>query len=49
MHRYKSSDDFHIVRYADSDFVGSLDNMKLTASYVFKMVGDFSWKSVSKQ
>lgn len=44
-----SSDDLLIVRYTDSDFAGSLDDLKSTLGYVFKMNdGAISWNLLSR-
>ena len=46
---YKHSDQFEIVAYSDSDFMGCVDSMKSTSGYVFILVGGvISWKSVKQ-
>jgi hypothetical protein len=43
---YERSDNFKIVGYSDSDFVGCLDTDRSTSSYVFKLAGGtISWSS----
>ena len=46
---YKHSDQFEIVGYSDSDFMGCIDSMKSTSGYVFILAGGaISWKSVKQ-
>jgi hypothetical protein len=43
---YERSDNFKIVGYSDSDFVGCLDTDRSTSGYVFKLAGGtISWSS----
>lgn len=39
MFEYSSSYDLEIFEYINSEFVGSLDDMKSTLGYPFKMAG----------
>ncbi|KAL0300303.1 UNVERIFIED_CONTAM: Retrovirus-related Pol polyprotein from transposon RE2 [Sesamum angustifolium] len=44
--RYKSTNDAKLVGYTDSDWVGSVDDMKSTSGYTFSLgSGIFSWAS----
>ena len=46
---YKHSDQFEIVGYSDSDFMGCIASMKYTSGYVFILAGGvISWKSVKQ-
>jgi hypothetical protein len=36
---YRKSDFLHIEGYADSDFVGDVDDRKFTLGYVFTLAG----------
>ncbi|KAL0358403.1 UNVERIFIED_CONTAM: Retrovirus-related Pol polyprotein from transposon RE2 [Sesamum angustifolium] len=43
---YKSTNDAKLVRYTDSDWAGSVDDMKSTSGYTFSLgSGIFSWAS----
>ena len=49
MFTYKHSDQFEIVGYSDSDFMGCIDSMKSTFGYVFMLAGGaVSWKSAKQ-
>lgn len=44
---YNSNDDLKIVGYDDSEFAGSLENMRSTSGYEFRIgSGTISWKGV---
>lgn len=44
---YNINDDLEIVGYTDLEFIDSLDDMKITSGYIFKMGGGtILWKGV---
>ncbi|KAL0306277.1 UNVERIFIED_CONTAM: Secreted RxLR effector protein [Sesamum radiatum] len=46
---YKSTNDAKLVGYTDSDWAGSVDDMKSTSGYTFSLgSGIFSWASKKK-
>ena len=43
---YTANNDYRLVGYTDSDWVGSLDDRKKTFGYMFHMgLGEISWAS----